>query len=86
MALRFKTFRHALTGEHHLILSKKDSLKSDALEGFTIVLSCVSIGLGLSLMKAFSHPRIGWMVVSIQTVTILRALFSYALRNGYDEF
>ena len=54
-------------------------LKSNTVQGFTILLSCTSIGLTLSLMHAFTHPRLGWMVISVQTVTILRAVFSYVL-------
>ncbi|KAF8629838.1 hypothetical protein AX15_003204 [Amanita polypyramis BW_CC] len=66
MAIRFRTFRHALVG-------------------FTIVLSCVSIGLGLSLVKAFAHPHTGWMVVSIQIVSTLRALFSITRKRLLKE-
>jgi len=46
------------------------------LIGLTILLPCTSIGLTLSLMHAFTHPRLGWMVISVQTVSILRAVFS----------
>ncbi|KAK2464202.1 hypothetical protein APHAL10511_003659 [Amanita phalloides] len=55
------------------------------LTSLIILLSGTSIGLALSVMRVFSHPHVGWIVISIQATSIIRAVFSIARKQLFTS-